>query len=136
MERMYDSATGKFCIHTADATCWCSSGLRTLSCPSWKRALLVSRIENLGSGERNQKYRYYWKAKIITGKSQYIVSSVAMRSSIHSAAAQRRFGKVLFLIDEGLARDGSTGRRTRPCARSTIHSLDQGRWTLISKGRI
>jgi len=28
----------------------------TLSCPSWKRALLVSRIENRRSGERNQKY--------------------------------------------------------------------------------
>ena len=87
--------------------------------PKLEKALLVvSRIENLGSGERNQKYIYYWKAKIITGKSQYIVSSVAMRSSIHSAAAQCRFGKVLFLIDEGLARDGSAGRRPRP--RSTL----------------
>ena len=31
--------------------------------PKLEKALLVvSRIENLGSGERNQKYGYYWKS--------------------------------------------------------------------------
>lgn len=76
-----------------------------------KYAPCVANRKSLRSGKEIKSIDTTGKLKIITGKSQYKVSSVAMRSSIHSAAALCRFGKVLFLIDEGLARDGSTGRR-------------------------
>jgi hypothetical protein len=66
-----------------------------------KKALLVPPIGNHGSGERKQKYRYHWKAKIITGMIQYNVSSVAMRRSI-VRLRYAGLGKFCFLFEHTL----------------------------------